>query len=163
MVSSGQGAGKAPRASASLRPWGVALCAIAVAGGALFLLVGARPRPLLEQGQRMFHGEQALTGRMTGHEQDLPGEAVRCSNCHEREGAQTSPDSQSFGTVLGPGSLTRAVARRGGPAVRYTQDSFCRVLRDGIDPAHVIIPQALPRYALTGKECEALWRFLTAK
>ena len=150
-------------AESPVRSWRVTAGVIAAAGCALALLLGAGERPIAEQGQRLFDGRRALSGRMVGHEQVLPVEAVRCSNCHDREGAQASPDGQSFGTVLGPGSLTRAVARRGGPPSRYTQRSFCRVLRDGIDPAQVMIPQTMPRYALTAGECAALWRFLAVQ
>jgi hypothetical protein len=148
--------------SGSRRRWRITFALSAAALCALALIVGARPSPRAEQGQRLFDGELTLTARMAGHEQVLPQQAVACSNCHEREGA-ASRDAQSFGTVLGPRSLVQPVARRGGPASRYTLPSLCRVLRDGIDPAHVMIPQTMPRYGLSDEQCAALWQFLTEK
>jgi hypothetical protein len=125
-------------------------------------LMGAAAKPaLLEQGRKLFVGEVTVAGRMVGHEQALPVEASRCSNCHLSETATVKPPStQDFGPKLGPLSLTRSLPRRGGPASAYNASSFCRLLRDGVDPAHVMIPQTMPRYTLTNAECEALWTFL---
>ena len=125
-------------------------------------LLGAASSPeLLERGRKLFAGEAALTARMVGHEQALPQEAVRCTNCHQREAASTPPPStKDFGPRLGPVGLTRALPRRGGPPSSYNAASFCRVLREGIDPAYVMIPQTMPRYTLSDGECEAMWSYL---
>ena len=140
--------------------WGIAVVVAAATAGALALGVAARPRSLAAQGGQLFQGEQPLVARMAGHDQALPQEAVACSNCHELESAAFL-SGQSFGPVLGPSELTRPQRRRGGPASTYTFAPFCRVLRDGIDPAHVMIPQTMPRYTLSEQECAALWLYLT--
>ena len=129
-------------------------------------LLGAASNPeLLERGRKLFAGEAGLKARMVGHEQALPEDVVRCTNCHQREKDQAAPPStvaatNNFGPRLGPLGLTRALPRRGGPPSTYSAASFCRLLRDGIDPAHVMIPQTMPRYTLSDGECEAMWSYL---
>lgn len=107
---------------------------------------------------------------MVAHTDPLPQQAVRCVNCHRPEsgptGSVAATDSAALATdkfapALGPRLLTQSVARRGGPPSTYDRNSFCKLLREGVDPAHVMIPQAMPRYTLTDEECEALWLFLT--
>ena len=135
---------------------------------ASFALGAARPPPPIEHGRQLFTGEQALVARMVGHSQTLPPEAVRCSNCHQHPTllSSTAPladdNTRAFGPKLEPRSLTQLLPRRGGPPSRYDAKSLCRLLREGIDPAHVMIPQTMPRYSFTDIECEALWTFLTA-
>ena len=127
-------------------------------------------RQARETGRQLFAGERPLAATMAGHTAPLPQDAVRCTNCHRREtGAAARPtadsaldETQDFGPGLGAGSLTRAVARRGGPPSVYDGAAFCRVLREGIDPAHVVIAQTMPRYTMTPAECESVWIFLTA-
>src|SRR5207253_1429315 len=112
----------------------------------------------------------------------LPPEVVRCNNCHAREVAGMAPataalvlisasgvtaeerpdSSESYGPILGSRTLMQRVARRGGPPSVYDAVLLCRVLRDGVDPAHVVIDQTMPRYTVTDAECRALWSFLTA-
>jgi hypothetical protein len=128
----------------------LALCALAAA-----------PTSLAELGRQLYRGEAALTARMTGHSEALPLEAVRCVNCHRRESEPAvQPVSENFGPPLGVG-LARPTVRRGGPPSRYDAKSFCKLLRDGIDPAYVMIPQTMPRYTMTDRDCEALWAFLS--
>lgn len=130
---------------------------------ALAALPGAAPAPgALELGRRLYHGESTLQARMVSHAEALPQEAVRCTNCHQREAEPALPNTENFGPRLGPLGLTKPVVRRGGPASRYDAKALCRLLRDGIDPAHVMIPQTMPRYTMTDQECEALWTFLTS-
>lgn len=128
----------------------------------LVLLFGCEGAPSAEGrlGRELFTGRRALIGRIVGHEDPLPADAVRCGNCHQTEAAGAGPAAQEVGPRLGPGWLTGAIPRRGGPRSAYGLPSFCRLLRDGVDPAHVVIPQTMPRYTLTPAECEALWTFL---
>lgn len=128
----------------------------------------ARPPPPIEHGRQLFTGEQVLVARMVGHSPMLPPEAVRCSNCHQHAtlpssvAPQGDEDTRAFGPKLEPNTLTQLQPRRGGPPSRYDVKSFCRLLREGIDPAHVMIPQTMPRYSFTDIECEALWIFLSS-
>jgi hypothetical protein len=122
-----------------------------------------------DEGRRLFFGELPLDGRIVGQDEPLPQEAVRCANCHE-ESPRPTPAPSASGpldntTTLGPAlnrtALTSLAPRRGGPPSSYDAKSFCRVLTEGIDPAHVMIPQTMPRYRVTTDQCEALWTYLT--
>jgi hypothetical protein len=153
---------------------------MAMIAGCALTLVGAmdctserardEERQARERGGQLFAGERPLTATMAGHTAPLPQDAVRCTNCHRREAdavVRSAADAaldvtQDFGPGLGASALTRAVARRGGPPSVYDGAAFCRVLREGIDPAHVVIAQTMPRYTMTPAECESLWIFLTA-
>lgn len=109
---------------------------------------------------------------MVGHEMDLPPSVVRCANCHTREAAIAPVGTPSagagsgremVGSPLSYDSLLRDHARRGGPPSRYTLPAFCRVLRDGVDPASVVIPQTMPRYSISDEECRDLWTYVITR
>ena len=139
-----------------LLAWGFALCVAAFAAP--------------ERGRLLFQGELPLAGRVTGHTSDLPVVASRCVNCHAvvapasvaASAAASAPaiGTQAFGLALTPSGLTGAFKRRGGPPSRYDEASFCRVLRTGIDPAHVILPRSMPRYDVADADCGAIWSYL---
>ena len=122
-----------------------------------------------DRGEQLFHGQAPLTGHLVGHQDALPSEAVQCQNCHELESDPPPKPAQvgspalveTVGPTLGPGLLTHLTPRRGGPASEYTPDAFCRLLREGIDPTQIMIPQLMPRYTLTDAECNALWSYIT--
>jgi len=123
-----------------------------------------------DRGAQLFHGQVPLTGHLVGHDDALPSEAVQCQNCHKLE-ADPPPKpakpgeppalAETVGPTLGPQLLTHLTQRRGGPASEYTADAFCRLLREGIDPTQIMIPQLMPRYTLTDAECNALWSYIT--
>jgi hypothetical protein len=50
--------------------------------------------------------------------------------------------------------------RRGGPPSAFDRDTFCRLLRTGVDPAWVVVDVSMPRYALSDEQCHALWTHL---
>lgn len=121
------------------------------------LVERARAADREASGAALWRGDWALTARLSGHEQVLPGQASRCINCHG--GADRA--APGGGPRLDAGYLTRAVARRGGPASRYDEAAFCRLLRTGVDPASVLVPREMPRYDIDDADCAALWQFLT--
>jgi hypothetical protein len=141
---------------------------------ALALLLSAclAPAPALaagawsvEHGQRLFHGADALRARIAGHSADLPTASSRCVNCHLAPGSPSTAGPAAsrpaaFGPDLTAESLRQARRRRGGPPSRYDARSLCKVLRTGIDPVHILMPAAMPRYAASDLECEALWAYL---
>ena len=51
--------------------------------------------------------------------------------------------------------------RRNGPPSRFDEASFCRLLRTGVDPADIVVPRAMPRYAIDDTDCRALWAYLS--
>jgi len=123
-----------------------------------------------DRGEQLFRGQAPLTAHLVGHRDALPNEAVQCQNCHKLEAdpppkpaqAGTEPALvETVGPTLGPALLTHLTPRRGGPASEYDADAFCRLLRDGIDPTQIMIPQLMPRYTLTDAECNALWSYIT--
>jgi len=57
--------------------------------------------------------------------------------------------------------LREVLPRRGGPPVAYEQASFCRTLRTGVDPSHIVLPRTMPRFEADDTQCAALWDYLT--
>jgi hypothetical protein len=117
-----------------------------------------RAHKRFERGQLIY--QQGLpSAHLAGDESTLPGLATRCVNCHEsNRGAQGA-----FAPALNANMLTNLHARRGGPPSRYDQASLCKLLHEGIDPAWVQIPRAMPRYRLTDEDCAALWGYLVSR
>ncbi|RQR26685.1 hypothetical protein DIE23_28965 [Burkholderia sp. Bp9143] len=111
-----------------------------------------------EQGRRLFDGATPAAARLAGHDDALPPVATRCVNCHAGRG---STGQDSFAPALTAARLQASHVRRGGPVSVYDAASFCRVLRDGIDPGDVMINETMPRYAFASDQCADLWRYLT--
>ncbi len=121
------------------------------------------------RGRQLFAGEQPLSARIAGHDTTLPAHATRCINCHADANANgvapsgAPASAQPYATRLSRDSLASLRSRRGGPPSRFDAASLCRLLRTGVDPAHVVIPRSMPRYELTDVDCGALWAYLSAK
>ena len=109
-----------------------------------------------ERGRRLFDGEAALEARLAGHRAPLPALASRCSNCHARDAAAPP----AFASLLSQRRLVALSSRRGGPPSRFDAASLCTLLRSGVDPAEVMVAQAMPRYAIADADCRALWAYL---
>lgn len=143
----------------------------------------AASEPAVAQGAALFAGEAApglppLQGRMVGHVNALPAAATRCASCHSTTAITTArsaaaassigtplrPDALAegagFGAVLNARTLGQAQPRRGGPPSAYDASSLCKLLREGIDPAWVLINTAMPRYDASDAQCAALWAWL---
>jgi hypothetical protein len=136
-------------------------------GGALVGLLlcascSRRADPRVDLGKALFAGDAGLVGRVGAEDDPLPPAAVRCSNCHVGPDGESAEAAPSYGPHLSRQELTATLPRRGGPPTRYDEASFCRLLATGIDPAHIIIVRAMPRYTLSAASCEALWTYLTA-
>lgn len=136
--------------------WVLAVVAtIALIVGAIHLL---RSGSLLADGSDLFEGRKPLAGKLVGHSESLPAQALRCANCHSR--GQGAPADTGYGPALSARHLTQALARRGGPPSTYDEAGFCRLLRTGIDPAWIQLPAGMPRYELSDAQCAALWSFV---
>lgn len=109
------------------------------------------------RGARLFDGSDPMHGRLASHAQVLPSTASRCANCHQPPAPRAAP---ALAPPLDASSLLAPQKRRGGPPSAYTADSFCATLRSGIDPAHVTLKAAMPRYDATDAQCADLWAFL---
>lgn len=110
------------------------------------------------RGAALFVGQEALAGRLVGHDEPLPALATRCSNCHGAAGA-----AAPFATALTAAELSTPRVRRGGPASVFDAGRLCALLRDGSDPAHVMITTTMPRYDIGDEQCQALWSFLMTR
>ena len=112
-----------------------------------------------DRGAALFHGKEPLTGRIRGHDQTLPPPVVRCANCHasasmpRRVGVQAPRLDARF--------LTGPRQRRGGPPTAYEQESFCRVLREAVDPGFILVAREMPVYVLSDAQCASLWSYLS--
>jgi hypothetical protein len=126
----------------------IALVAVLAAGSVL--AIQWRERAV---GRELFDGTRTLNAHLDGHGDSLPPMASRCTNCHA--------GAQMIGGVIDETTLTRPVARRGGPPSRYDEAAFCKLLRTGIDPAWVLLPRAMPRYRLDNDECSSLWTYVS--
>jgi protein SCO1 len=126
----------------------------ALIGLGVAVLAGQAPDSW-QRGDALFHGEEALTGKIRGHDEDLPAEAVRCSNCHEVTGGRAPHLDRSL--------LLEERQRRGGPPSRYDAAAFCKLLRTGADPSFIVIAREMPVYELDDVRCNSLWIFLTEK
>jgi len=132
------------------------------------------------RGARLFTGEAPLVASLRGHDQALPLDALRCSNCHV-VGTGSSPPALPVAAVptglaadlgprgvvatpvaprLGPQTLLQPQRRRGGPPSQYGVDSFCKLLRTGVDPAQVYAAHSMPVYRISDADCTAIWSHL---
>lgn len=116
-------------------------------------------------GDALFHGREPVTGRLFGDATPLPAIATKCSNCHEKDNVSptTGKSGKSYAPRLDHAWLTENRVRRGGPASHFDEKSFCALLREGIDPVHIIISTTMPRYELSDGDCTRLWRYLDAR
>ena len=145
--------------------WAVAaLLAALLAGLAAWAVPAWQARALRDAGAELFDGRRAVAARIGGHDDGLPAQATRCANCHLTGAPPVAAASapSNFGPVLSAATLTQARPRRGGPPSRYDAAALCRLLRDGTDPAWVLLPRAMPRYDITDEQCRALWAHLVA-
>lgn len=111
------------------------------------------------RGYAIYRGHLGVTGRIAGQSFDLPREALRCAGCHE----SAAPELAGAGALsLDLRMLGAPRSRRGGPPTAYTLESFCLTLRNGIDPAAVILSRIMPRFDVSDAECRALWTYLAA-
>ena len=134
--------------------------ALATAGAAGLATGEPAASASVARGARLFDGTEPLAGTLSGHGVPLPAEATRCIQCHEGPGKPTAAPS-GFAPPLNRRELREARPRRGGPPVAYQQASFCRTLRTGVDPAHIVLPRAMPRFDVADDQCAALWDYLT--
>ncbi|MBR7779701.1 hypothetical protein [Undibacterium rugosum] len=119
-------------------------------------------------GRKLYMGAISVPAQLRGQDIVLPPMASRCVNCHSSASSQASGKAyaaadklaQNFGPVLEAGMLSNRQSRRGGPASSYELASFCRVLKTGIDPAHILISRNMPVFQMNDEQCEALWQFL---
>jgi hypothetical protein len=144
--------------AARFSAFGTPLAVLALALGSL-VTAPSLAGSTVERGRELFVGREALSGKLRHHQSSLPPEVVACGNCHAAGRAPAPKASRA--PRLDRALLLEARARRGGPPSSYGEPSFCKLLRTGIDPAHVLIAREMPVYRADDVQCESLWRFVT--
>jgi hypothetical protein len=96
-----------------------------------------------------------------GHDLALPTLATRCVNCHEAP--STPQNATPFALALTSQRLQTPQSRRGAPPSTFDARRLCELLRNGIDPAQVMVSTTMPRYEITDAQCEDLWAHLISR
>jgi hypothetical protein len=109
-------------------------------------------------GCAIFNGQHPLSAHLRDDNSALPAWTTRCVNCHVGASASTT-----FAPPLTRDYLLGATRRRGGPISHYDPAAFCHAVKDGVDPAGIVLRKPMPRYQMTDAECSALWRFVTTQ
>jgi hypothetical protein len=115
----------------------------------------------LLRGRALFRGQKPLEGRIRDHRDGLPPETVRCRNCHVVAG-QPLPE-RAIAPRLDRSLLLSTRSRRGGPPSAYGPESFCKLLRTGVDPVYILIARSMPIYDVDDSQCRSLWLFLVER
>jgi hypothetical protein len=138
-----------------LKVLAVAVCLLSVA---LPSSGQSRDSSRRKQGEALFTGRRPLAGKIRGHQTRMPPEVMVCAHCH----LQRVPDAGAAAAPVIDGALLlEQRSRRGGPPSAYDLSSFCRMLRTGADPAHVLVDRVMPIYELSDAACGGLWEYLT--
>lgn len=106
------------------------------------------------RGYQLFHGHGALQAKILGGVA-LPAAASSCVNCHDGA-ASGGPRTIAR---LDRASLSTPRTPRGGLPVVYDEASFCRLLREGIDPASVLVSRLMPRFDISDADCAAIFAY----
>lgn len=129
----------------------LSLAALVAAGLAVALAIWGWP---IVRGYQLFHGHGTLQAKILGGV-TLPAAASSCVNCHD---GQVSGGPRTIAR-LDRASLSTPRTPRGGLPVVYDEASFCRLLRDGIDPASVLVSRLMPRFEISDADCAALFAY----
>ncbi len=108
-------------------------------------------------GEALYTGRMPMTGKLRGHEVALPAQVVVCSNCHEA-GPSVGRSSAAYAPPL-DAQLAQRLSRRQGPPAAYNAEVLCKVLRTGVDPALIVLSQAMPLFEISDKDCASLWHY----
>jgi len=144
------------------------LLSLTIVGTVIGTTLSAKPQSTLgpkagdvtksRRGAALFNGREDLQGKLDGMSITLPPETLRCKNCHSGPGLAAV--SNSSAPALTASTLMTAQSRRNGPPSSYNPQTFCKLLRTGIDPAYVVVSRDMPRYSIDEAQCESLWSYL---
>ncbi|PZQ13586.1 MAG: hypothetical protein DI565_13650 [Ancylobacter novellus] len=130
---------------------------IAVAAATILMAAAVAVWPWAK-GYALYHGYLSMPATIAGTGVALPASASRCVNCHEGSGGGRIGIAPLDGSTLAIGRR-----RSGGAMTVYDRESFCRMLRDGVDPSLVTVSRVMPRFALSDADCDALWRWTSGR
>ena len=141
-----------------------ALLLLCAAGGA----ASAQPLARMEElGRRLYRDGIDVAGtpvaaRVDGAAVPLRGQPVACGNCHGEDGRGRPESGVDPGDVTWR-ELTKPYGHRHGNGRRhgaYDAASFAHAMREGVDPGGNVMAPAMPRYALSAADIEALAAWL---
>jgi ABC-type branched-subunit amino acid transport system substrate-binding protein len=146
---------------------GIAALVAALVVGAGVPVHAAALTPLEESGRAIFENGASPVGdvfsaRLGMGEQELPGVAVRCANCHGSDGLGR-PEGGVRPANITWSELTKAYGHihdngRRHPA--FDDASLKRALTEGIDPAGNPLDGAMPRFNISRRDFESLLAYL---
>jgi cytochrome c553/DNA-binding NarL/FixJ family response regulator len=100
----------------------------------------------------------------------LTGKDVACAACHRRSGYGTTEGQFAIRPITGPALLQEQTVAVHNPRVRarlgvrlrppYTEALLARAIRKGVDASGTPLSPAMPRYALSDEEMQALTAYL---
>jgi ABC-type branched-subunit amino acid transport system substrate-binding protein len=147
--------------------WFAAVLAVSLSASAQPL--PERPPLTAEQqaGRRLYlEGESAFgdafTGRIGMAQQQLPGAAVRCGNCHGPDGRGRPEGGVRPGNITWS-ELTKSYGHdhdNGRRHPRFDEASLQRAVVEGVDPAGNPLDGSMPRYRISGRDWKALVAYL---
>ncbi|MEJ8834848.1 ABC transporter substrate-binding protein [Ramlibacter sp. AN1133] len=144
-----------------------AVAALAVSAWAQPLHAGAPLTPEQQAGRLLYlEGESAFgdafTGRIGMAQQQLPGAAVRCGNCHGPDGRGRPEGGVRPGNITWS-ELTKSWGHEHDNGRRhppFDEASLKRTLVEGLDPAGHPLDASMPRYRISGRDWKALLAYL---
>ena len=124
--------------------------------------------PLTQQEQRgraIYLRGESPAGReiaATVGELDVPASSVTCAGCHGQRGEGKTEGGVTAGSLvwsqlLKPEGHTHPRGRRHGP---FTESTFVRAVREGVDPAGNTLMTAMPRYRMSAEDMNDLIAYL---
>jgi len=145
----------------------IALLALALAACLQPLQAAAPLTPEQQAGRRLYlEGESAFgdvfSGRIGMGQQQMPGPAVRCGNCHGPEG-RGRPEGGIRPVDITWSELTKSYGhdhegRRRHPP--FDEASLKRAVTEGVDPGGHPLDGAMPRFTISGRDWKALVAYL---
>jgi ABC-type branched-subunit amino acid transport system substrate-binding protein len=117
-------------------------------------------RAIYQDGESSFG--DVFSGRLGIAQQQMPGAAVRCANCHGADGLGRPEGGVRPGSVIWS-ELTKSYGHthddgRHHPA--YDQASLKRALTEGVDPAGSRLDGVMPRYNISERDFKALLAYM---
>ena len=120
-----------------------------------------------QAGRRLYlEGESAsgdaFTGRIGMGQQQLPGPAVRCGNCHGADG-RGRPEGGIRPVNITWSELTKSYGHEHDNGRRhqpFDEASLKRAIVEGVDPAGNPLDGSMPRFRISGRDWKALLAYM---
>ena len=144
-----------------------AVLAVSLSAGTQAAPAAAALTPEQQAGRLLFlegssASGDAITARIGMGQQQMPGSAVRCGNCHGPDG-RGRPEGGVRPVDITWSELTKSYGHehesgRRHPA--FDEASLKRAVIEGVDPAGNPLDGSMPRYSMSGRDWKALVAYL---